>query len=130
MLVKYVSIDGIPQAFLSFRFVDIIVIIVHDRFWNVAHYRRSTDPKRNTPSKNVVVLQKQTNSQWAKPVSLTCHSVLRKLYAEPSIDASYHGHFVQAKRFQFFSSKLSNQKQDFHMAAMFLNKSRRDEKYL
>ena len=65
-----------------------------------------------------------------KPVSLTCHSVLNKLYAEPSIDASYHGHFVQAKRFQFFSSKLSNQKQEFHMAAMFLNKSRRDEKYL
>ena len=35
MLVKYVSIDSIPQAFLSFRFVDIIVITVHDRFWNV-----------------------------------------------------------------------------------------------
>jgi hypothetical protein len=35
MLVKYVSIDGIPQAFLSFRFDDIIVITVHDRFWNV-----------------------------------------------------------------------------------------------
>ena len=35
MLVKYVSIDGIPQAFLSFQFVDIIVITVHDRFWNV-----------------------------------------------------------------------------------------------
>ena len=35
MLVKYVSIDGIPQAFLSFRFVDIIVITIHDRFWNV-----------------------------------------------------------------------------------------------
>jgi hypothetical protein len=35
MLVKYVAIDGIPQTFLSFRFVDIIVITVHDRFWNV-----------------------------------------------------------------------------------------------
>ena len=34
MLVKYVSIDGIPQAFLFFRFVDIITT-VHDRFWNV-----------------------------------------------------------------------------------------------
>ena len=31
MLVKYVSIDGIPQTFVFFRFVDIIVI----RFWNV-----------------------------------------------------------------------------------------------
>ena len=35
MLVKYVSIDGIPQAFVFFRFVEIIVITVHDRFWNV-----------------------------------------------------------------------------------------------
>jgi hypothetical protein len=35
MLVKYVSIDSIPQAFVFFRFVDIIVITVHDRFWNV-----------------------------------------------------------------------------------------------
>ena len=26
---------GIPQAFLFFRFVDIILITVHDRFWNV-----------------------------------------------------------------------------------------------
>jgi hypothetical protein len=35
MLVKYVSIDDIPQVFSSFRFVDIIVITVPDRFWNV-----------------------------------------------------------------------------------------------
>ena len=35
MIVKYVSIDGIPQAFVFFQFVDIIVITVHDRFWNV-----------------------------------------------------------------------------------------------
>jgi hypothetical protein len=35
MLAKYVSIDGIPKAFVFFRFVDIIVITVHDRFWNV-----------------------------------------------------------------------------------------------
>ena len=35
MLVKYVSIDGIPQTFVFFRFVDIIDITVHDRFWNV-----------------------------------------------------------------------------------------------
>ena len=35
MLVKYVSIDGIPQSFVFFRFVDIIDITVHDRFWNV-----------------------------------------------------------------------------------------------
>ena len=35
MLVKYVSIDDIPHLFLSFRFVDIIVITVPDPFWNV-----------------------------------------------------------------------------------------------
>jgi hypothetical protein len=35
MLVEYVSIDGIPQSFLSFWFVDIIVITVHDHFWDV-----------------------------------------------------------------------------------------------
>jgi hypothetical protein len=35
MLVKYTSIDGVPQAFLFFWFVDIIDITVHDRFWNV-----------------------------------------------------------------------------------------------
>ena len=35
MLVKYVSIEGIPQTFVFFRFVDIIDITVHDRFWNV-----------------------------------------------------------------------------------------------
>ena len=35
MLVKYVSIDGIHQTFVFFRFVDIIDITVHDRFRNV-----------------------------------------------------------------------------------------------
>jgi hypothetical protein len=35
MLVKYVLSDGISQAFVFFRFVDIIVITVHEHFWNV-----------------------------------------------------------------------------------------------
>ena len=35
MLVKYVLGDGISQAFLTFRFVDVIVITDHDLFWNV-----------------------------------------------------------------------------------------------
>ena len=35
MLVKYVLSDGISQAFLPFWFVDVIVITVHERFWNV-----------------------------------------------------------------------------------------------
>ena len=33
--VKSILSDDIPQAFLLFRFVDIIVITVHDRLWNV-----------------------------------------------------------------------------------------------
>ena len=35
MLVKYVLSDGISQAFLPFRFVNVIVITDHDLFWNV-----------------------------------------------------------------------------------------------
>jgi hypothetical protein len=35
MLVKYVLSDGISQEFLTFRFVDVIVITVHDLSWNV-----------------------------------------------------------------------------------------------
>ena len=35
MLVKYVLSDGISQAFLPFRFVDVIVITDHHLFWNV-----------------------------------------------------------------------------------------------
>jgi fructose/tagatose bisphosphate aldolase len=35
MLAKYVLSDGISQAFLPFRFVDVIVITDHDLFWNI-----------------------------------------------------------------------------------------------
>jgi hypothetical protein len=35
MLAKYVLSDGISQAFLRFRFVDVTVITDHDLFWNV-----------------------------------------------------------------------------------------------
>jgi hypothetical protein len=35
MLVKYVLSDSISQAFLPFRFVDVIVITDQDLFWNV-----------------------------------------------------------------------------------------------
>jgi len=33
--VNSILSDGIPQAFVPFWFVDIIVITVHDLFWNV-----------------------------------------------------------------------------------------------
>ena len=34
-LLNMFPFDGIPQAFVFFRFVDIIDITVHGRFWNV-----------------------------------------------------------------------------------------------
>ena len=39
-------------------------------------------------------------AQYAEPVSFTCHSVLRKPYTEPSIDASYQVSFHLAMRFR------------------------------
>jgi len=39
-------------------------------------------------------------AQWAEPVSLTIHSVLSKLYTEPTIVASYQVSVHLAKRFQ------------------------------
>ena len=41
-------------------------------------------------------------AQYAEPVSFTCHSVLRKPYTEPSIDASYQFSFHLAMRFRIF----------------------------
>jgi len=32
----------------------------------------------------------EPEAQWANPVLLTCHFVLRKLYTAPSLGASYH----------------------------------------
>ena len=61
---------------------------------------------KNIILKNVIylhILNLQQNfkldTQWAESVLLTCHFVLRKLYSEPSIGASYQISINLAKWF-------------------------------
>ena len=71
------------------------------------------------------------DAQWAEPVSLTFHSVLRKLY-KTFHGASYQISVHLAKRFQrkIFFWKSTNQKQDLPVADMFAIGSGRNKNYL
>jgi hypothetical protein len=52
----------------------------------------------------------QLEAQWAEPVLLIFHSVLRKLYTKPSIGASYQISVYLAKQFQEKIFFRNNQK--------------------
>ena len=70
MLVKYVSIDGIPQAFLPSWFFDIIVITVHDHFWNLCY------------KSNVAYLTEEQHIQILNPWSTT-HKASMLTFTQP-----------------------------------------------
>jgi hypothetical protein len=73
--------------------------------------------------KKVIILE----AHWAKPLSLTCHFVLRKLYTEPSIGVSYQYQLIWPtgirEDFKKRKEKKVNHKQELHMAATLIVRS-------
>ena len=73
-------------------------------------YERIHGMARNVMLLDGSALTKKLEAQWAKSVSLTFYSVLRKLYAEPSIGASSQISFNLAKCYRgfFFNWSITN----------------------
>ena len=66
-------------------------------------------------------------AQWVEPVSLTFHSVLRKLYTEPSIGASYQIAVHLATRFQrrrFFRNRPTRNKNCLWWPCLFTTRAK------
>ena len=67
----------------------------------------------------------------AEPVSLTFHSALRKLNTEPPIGASHQGLVIWLSSYREEDiQKSTNQKQEWPVAAMFINGSELNEQSL
>jgi hypothetical protein len=63
-------------------------------------------------------------AQWAEPVSLTFHSDLRKHYTKPSKVLPTKFLFIWPSGFRGeYFLKSTNQKQELHLVAMFVNGS-------
>jgi hypothetical protein len=62
-------------------------------------YEREEIRRRATKSSQSNKFEEKLEAQWAEPVLLTCHFVLRQLYTKPSIGASYQISINLAKWF-------------------------------
>ena len=73
---------------------------------------------------------KKLEAQWAESVSLTFHSALRKLNTEPPIGASHHVLVIWLSSYREEDiQKSTNQKQEWPVAAMFINGSELNEQF-
>ena len=70
-------------------------------------------------------------AQWAEPVSLTFHSASRKLNTEPPIGVSHQVLVIWLRSYREEDiQKSTNQKQEWPVAAMFINRLELNEQSL